>query len=166
MIRLYPGVIYGPGEFTEGNLVGRLVRDHLAGRLPGVIGADRIWSCAYVGDVARGYVEALERGRAGSRYQLGGENVPQMRVFDVVRDLTGRARPWRIPYAAAGALGAIEELRARLTGAAPLPTRGAVDIFRYDWPLDSSAAGRDLDYRVTPLAEGLAATIASIRQTA
>jgi NAD+-dependent farnesol dehydrogenase len=166
MIRLYPGVVYGPGELTEGNLVGRLVRDHLARRLPGVIGADRTWSCAYVGDVARGYVEALERGRAGSQYQLGGENVPQMRVFEVLRQLTGRARPWRIPYAAADALGAIEELRARLTGAAPLLTRGAVEIFRHDWPLDSSAAARDLDYRVTPLADGIAAILASSRQPA
>ena len=136
-----------------------------ARRLPGIIGADRIWSCAYVADVARGYVEALERGRAGSQYQLGGENVPQMRIFDVVRERSGRARPWRIPYAAADALGAVEELRARLTGAAPLVTRGAVEIFRHDWPLDSGAAARDLEYRVTPLAEGLAATLASIRQT-
>ena len=165
MIRLYPGVVYGPGEITEGNLVGRLVRDHLGGRLPGIIGADRIWSCAYVADVARGYVEALERGRAGSQYQLGGENVPQMRIFDLVRERTGRARPWRIPYAAADALGAVEELRERLAGAPPLVTRGAVEIFRHDWPLDSGAAARDLEYRVTPLAEGLAATLASIRQT-
>ena len=43
---LFPGVVYGPGETTEGNLVGRLVSDHLAGRLPGLIGADRIWSYA------------------------------------------------------------------------------------------------------------------------
>ena len=166
MIRLYPGVIYGPGELTEGNLVGRLVGDHLAGRLPGIIGADRIWSCAYVSDVARGYVEALERGRAGTQYQLGGENVPQMRIFDLVREMTGRPLPWRIPYVAADALGAVEELRARCTGANPLVTRGAVTIFRHDWPLDSAAARRDLDYRVTPLADGLAATVASIRQIA
>ena len=166
LVRLYPGVVYGPGEFTEGNLVGRLVRDHLARRLPGLIGAGRIWSFAYVDDVARGYVEALERARPGARYMLGGDNVPQIRVFEIVRQLTGRALPWRIPYAAATALGGVEELRARLTGAMPLLTRGTVAILRRDWPLDSSDAIRDLDYRMTPLAEGIGCTIASIEDAA
>jgi farnesol dehydrogenase len=162
LIRLYPGVIYGPGEFTEGNLVGRLVRDHLRRRLPGVIGPRRIWSYAYVEDVARGYVEALERGRSGTQYRFGGENVPQMRVFEIVRDLTGRALPWRIPYAAAEAIGQLEELRARLTGATPLLTRRTEDIFRHDWPLDSSEAIRELAYHITPLTAGIANVIQTL----
>ena len=61
IIRVCPGVIYGPGRLTEGNLVGRQIADHLAGRLPGVVGADRIWSFAYVDDVAAGHVAALGR---------------------------------------------------------------------------------------------------------
>ena len=52
VITLVPGVIYGPGRPSEGNLVGRLVHDHLAGRLPGIVGADRIWSFTHVEDVA------------------------------------------------------------------------------------------------------------------
>jgi farnesol dehydrogenase len=155
LIRLYPGVVYGPGEMTEGNLVGRLLRDHLARRLPGVIGPKRIWSFAYVDDVARGYVEALERGRTGTQYRLGGENVPQIRVFEILRQLTGRALPWRMPYSVAGAIGTIDEWRARITGATPMLTRGTVNIFRHDWALDSSDAIRDLDYRITPLNDGI-----------
>ena len=37
---LYPGVIYGPGEMTEGNIVVRMIADHLQGRMPGIIGPD------------------------------------------------------------------------------------------------------------------------------
>jgi NAD+-dependent farnesol dehydrogenase len=162
LIRLYPGVLYGPGELTEGNLVGRLIRDHLARRLPGVIGPKRIWSYAYVDDVARGYVEALERGRIGTQYRLGGENVPQRRVFEIVREITGRSLPWRVPYTAAAVIGTVEELRARFTGALPLLTRGTVEIFRHDWALDSSEAMRDLDYRITPLADGIRRTLESL----
>ena len=44
VVTIVPGVIYGPGPDSEGNLVGRPFRDHLAGRLPGIIGADRLWS--------------------------------------------------------------------------------------------------------------------------
>ncbi|HXT32275.1 MAG TPA: NAD-dependent epimerase/dehydratase family protein, partial [Vicinamibacterales bacterium] len=34
VVTLYPGVIYGPGPATDGNLVARLMRDQITGRLP------------------------------------------------------------------------------------------------------------------------------------
>ena len=162
MVRVYPGVVYGPGTFTEGNLVGRLIADHLRRRLPGLVGPERPWSYAFVDDVAEGHCAALERGAAGARYALGGENAPQRRVFEIVRQLTGRAVPMRIPFPLADALGAMEELRVGLFGGTPLITRGAVEIFRHDWSLDSSDAVRDLGYRMTPLAEGIRRTVESI----
>jgi farnesol dehydrogenase len=163
LIRVYPGVVYGPGSFTEGNLVGRLIADHLRGRLPGLVGPEHPWSYAFVDDVAAGHCAALERGRAGGRYTLGGENAPQRRVFELVQQLTGRRPPVRIPFPVASLLGAAEELRVRLFGGMPLITRGAVEIFRHDWSLDSSEAIRDLGYAITPLADGVRRTVASIR---
>jgi farnesol dehydrogenase len=161
IVRLYPGVVYGPGKLTEGNLVGRLLADHLRGRLPGLIGADRIWSFAFVEDVAAGHVAALEHGRVGAQYRLGGENLPQMRPFELMREQTGRDLPRRIPYGVATAIGLMEEMRARVTGGMPKLTRSTVDIFRHDWPLDSHDAARDLGYTITPLREGLARTMTS-----
>jgi len=162
MVRVYPGVVYGPGSRTEGNLVGRLIADHLRRRLPGLVGPELPWSYAYVDDVAEGHCAALERGAAGDRYMLGGENAPQRRVFEIVRAITGRAMPMRIPFPVAGALGAIEEARVALFGGTPLITRGAVEIFRHDWSLDSSVAVRALGYRMTPLADGVRRTVESI----
>ena len=155
LVRLYPGVLYGPGVRSEGNLVGRLVDDHLHGRLPGVIGADRIWSCAWVDDVARAHVAAAERVVPGATYALGGENLPQMRIFEAIETITGTAQPWKIPTAAAKVLGGLEEVRARVFRGSPLVTRGAVEIFSHDWPLDSSLATRDLGYLVRPLVDGV-----------
>ena len=159
LVRLYPGVLYGPGRLTEGNLVGRLLADHFARRLPGIIGADRIWSYAYVDDVAAAYVAVLERGVTAGQFALGGENLPQMRAVEILRDETGTRLPRRIPYAIADAIGIAEEARARLSGATPKLTRRTVDIFRHDWPLDSTAASEALGYTVTPFREGLARTI-------
>ena len=122
---------------------------------PGIIGADRIWSCAWVEDVARAHVAAAEHAAPGAAYALGGENLPQMEIFAAIETMTGRRRPWRIPSVAAVALGGWEELRARVFRASPLVTRGAVEIFSHDWPLDSSAAVRDLGYSVRPLFEGI-----------
>jgi farnesol dehydrogenase len=162
LIRLYPGVVYGPGAITEGNLVGRLIRDHLRGRLPGLVGPEHPWSFAFVDDVAAAHCAALERGTDGARYVLGGENAPQSRVFEIVRQLTGRRAPRRIPFPIADALGAAEELRVALFGGTPLITRGAVEIFRHDWSLDSSEASRSIGYTVTPLDEGIRQTVAEL----
>jgi nucleoside-diphosphate-sugar epimerase len=156
LIRTYPGVLYGPGLMTDGNLLGRMLADHLAGRLPGVIGAGCVWSYAWVEDVAAAHVAAVERGRPGARYMLGGENLPQMRAYELVRDLTGRRLPRRLPTPLATFVGAVEELRASLTGRPPLLTAGTVEILTRDWPLDSSLAVQDLGYRITPLREGIA----------
>jgi farnesol dehydrogenase len=162
LIRVYPGVVYGPGSFTEGNLVGRLIADHLKHRLPGLVGPEQRWSYAYVDDVAAGHCAALERGRVGGRYALGGENAPQRRVFEILERLTGRRPPPRIPFPVAVLMGAAEELRVTLFGGTPLITRGAVEIFRHDWSLDSAAAIRDLGYTLTPLDVGVQQTLQSI----
>lgn len=162
LVRVYPGVVYGPGSFTEGNLVGRLIADHLKHRLPGLVGPEHAWSYAYVDDVAAGHCAALERGAAGARYLLGGENATQTRVFEIVRSLTGRRPPPRIPFPVATALGAAEEARVAVFGGTPLITRGAVEIFRHDWSLDSGDAIRELGYTITPLDDGIRATVASI----
>ena len=156
VISIVPGVIYGPGAATEGNLVGRLVRDHVQGRLPGIIGADRQWSFTHVDDVAAAHVAALTRGEPGQEYAAGGENAPQMRLFEVLRP---RAR---------NASAAPHSLRRRdrpgvrrgsaerpLSGRPPLLTRGTVEIFRHDWPLDSEPTIDALGYVVTPLEQGL-----------
>jgi farnesol dehydrogenase len=159
IVTVYPGVIYGPGPLTEGNLVGRQIADHLAHRLPGVIGADRLWSFSYIDDVADGHVSALESGRVGERYLLCGENAPQMRVFEILRDLVGRPLPRRIPAWAATALALVEEGRARLTRKPPLLTLGTVEVLGRDWAFDSGLAARDLGYRSRALAAGLPETI-------
>ena len=67
VVMLYPGVVYGPGDMTDGNLVVQMIADHLNGRLPGAHRpGDRLWSYAFVEDVAEGHVLALERGGRAS----------------------------------------------------------------------------------------------------
>src|SRR5829696_18039 len=49
---VYPGVIYGPGEMTEGNIVVRHVLDLVHRRLPALLGSPaRRWNYVYVDDV-------------------------------------------------------------------------------------------------------------------
>ena len=153
LVTLVPGVIYGPGTETEGNLVGRLIRDHLAGRLPGVVGAGRIWSYSYIDDVAEAHVAALSHGDVGAEYVVGGDNAPQMRIFELLQAKTGALPPRRIPAWIAYAWAWAEEMGAR-GGRPPRLTRGTVKILDVDWPLDSARTIEELSYRITPLADG------------
>lgn len=163
IVTLYPGVVYGPGDLTDGNLVVKMVLDHLRDRVPGgiMIGpGDRVWSYAYVDDVAEGHVAALERGRSGERYFLGGENVDLNGFFARLERLTGKRPPRRhIPYGVATALGYASYLWAEVTGHPPELTHEVVNVFREHWSYSSAKAERELAYVVTPLETGLARTL-------
>ncbi len=167
VVILYPGVVYGPGEMTEGNLVARMVADHLNGRLPGLVGpGDRRWSYAFVEDVAEGHALALEKGRGGDRFVLGGENATLARFFELLQEVAEVAPPRRrIPYAVASAVGRAQWLWAELTGHPPQLTHGEVGVFRQEWACDSARAASELGYEWRPLAEGLRETVRWLRAT-
>jgi dihydroflavonol-4-reductase len=136
--------------------------DHLNRRLPGTVGPERVWSFAFADDVADAHVAALTVGEPARDYIVGGVNAPQQAIFEFLRDWRQRPMPRRIPYAIAWAAGAAQELVSAITRRPPLITRGAVEIFRHDWPLKSDEAVRDLGLRITPLADGLAASLAAL----
>ena len=168
VVLLYPGVVYGPGDRTAGNIVVNMIADHLRGRFPGIIGpGDRLWSYAFVDDVAAGHVDALEKGRAGERYLLAGENVSMNDFFRLLGEASGVPAPrLHIPYAAAGALGWMLYAWAELTGMEPLLTHEVVGVFREHWSYTSAKAQRDLGYRTTPLRDGLRRTLDWLRSDA
>jgi farnesol dehydrogenase len=165
IVLLYPGAIYGPGEMTEGNYIAKMIADHLKGRFPGYLGAgDRLLSYSFVEDVAAGHLAALEKGRKGERYFLGGDNETQVRMMETASRLAGVAPPkLHVPFAAASALGALLLLWAELTGHPPLLTPAVVSTFKEHWAYSSAKAERELGYRITPLEEGLRRTIDWLR---
>jgi farnesol dehydrogenase len=165
VVILYPGVVYGPGDRTDGNIVVQMVADHLEGRFPGIVGpGDRLWSYAFVDDVAAGHAAALDRAAPGSRYFLAGENVDMNTLFAIVAEVSGTPPPARhIPYGAASALGYALYLWAELTGLPPKLTHEVVGVFREHWAYSSARAERDLGYRPTPLRDGLRRTVEWLR---
>lgn len=164
---VYPAVIYGPGEMTEGNLVMRHLLDLVHRRLPALLGTPgRRWCYVYVDDVARGIGQVLERAPAGARYVLGGENVTLADFYGVVEELSGVPVPRRrLPDGLAKTLGAAQKAWARLRGSTPALTPDLVEVYRHDWAYSSAHAAADLGYSHRRLREGLAASLAWLRET-
>jgi len=162
---VYPGVIYGPGELTEGNLVVRHLLDLAHRRLPALLGRpERRWNYAYVDDVADGIVRVLERAPAGARYVLGGENVTSAEFYRLVAELGGLAVPRRrMPDGIAKLVGAAMKVAARWSGGTPRLTPDLVEIYRHDWAYDSARAIRELGYRPRTLRAGLESTFRWLR---
>ncbi|MGE0639591.1 MAG: NAD-dependent epimerase/dehydratase family protein [Thermoanaerobaculia bacterium] len=166
LVVAYPGVIYGPGELTEGNIVVRHLLDLAGGKLPALLGRpERRWSYVFVDDVAAGLVAALERAPVGGRYVLGGENVTQAAFYALVDELGGiRSPARRMPDGVARLAGAAMKGWAALRGTVPQLTPDLVEIYRHDWAYDSSRAVRELGYAPRSLRDGLGETLDWLRE--
>jgi NAD+-dependent farnesol dehydrogenase len=161
VIVMFPGVIYGPGPKTEGNLVGGMIDQYLTGKFPGILGSgEQRWSFAYITDVVKAHLTALEKGKLGEEYMLGGDNRSLNDFFRVLADFTHVRHPVRhLPFAVGKFVGTLEQARARAFGHSPRLTPGVVEVFKHDWVYSSAKAIRDLGYWVAPLEEGLLKTL-------
>jgi dihydroflavonol-4-reductase len=108
-----------------------------------------------VRDVARGHVLALERGRAGERYLLGGIDVTLAEAFALIARAAGRRPPrLQLPY------GAVL-LLARLG----LANRHEVTLARLPAWFSSAKAERELGYRASPIEPALERAVADLRRS-
>jgi farnesol dehydrogenase len=165
---VYPGVTYGPGELTEGNIVVRHILDLEAGKLPALLGRpERRWNYVFVEDVADGIARALESGPPGRRFVLGGENVTQAEFYRLIGELTGARIPSRrMPDAVAKLAGGAMRSWAQLTRGVPQLTPDLVEIYKHDWSLSSTKAEREIGYRPRSLRAGMTETVAWLKTLA
>ncbi|MEZ5421414.1 MAG: NAD-dependent epimerase/dehydratase family protein, partial [Vicinamibacterales bacterium] len=78
LVIVQPGVVYGPGDASA---IRDVFVDHLRRRLPFVpTGSAYCWG--HVDDIAHAHIEAMERGRVGESYIIGG---PAHTLRDAVR---------------------------------------------------------------------------------
>jgi NAD+-dependent farnesol dehydrogenase len=161
VIVTFPGVIYGPGPRTDGNLVGGMIDQYLAGEFPGILGSGgQRWSFAFIANVVNAHLAALEKGKVADEYLLAGDNRSLNDFFRILADFAHVHRPIRhLPFAVGKLAGLTEVLRARVFDHPPQLTPGVVEIFKHDWVYSSAKAIRDLGYGVAPLEEGLMKTL-------
>jgi dihydroflavonol-4-reductase len=127
---------------------GRMVAGVARGKVRGYLAGTGL-NVVDVRDVAIGHALALEQGRAGARYLLGGTNIPLRELFAQIAELAGRRHPRvRVPYAAA-----------RAAAAAHLVNRNEVRLARLPMYFSSAKAERELGYRARPIDAALAQAV-------
>ena len=155
-----PTRVYGPGHLTEGNALARLIDDYDRGKVPVLLNRGvNVGNYVLVDDVAEGHILAMEKGRVGQRYILGGENVSLKEFFRTIDRVSGR-RHFQLPLWKIVPLlfAYLQKKRAEWLNIYPRITPGWVRTFSVDGAYSCDKARRELGYRPTPLAEGIRIT--------
>ena len=88
---------------------GRIIVDFLKKKFPAYV--DTGLNLVDADQCARGHVAALEKGRSGQRYILGGENLTLKQILDKLAAITGLPSPKvRVPYAMALLTGVVDQV--------------------------------------------------------
>ncbi len=152
-----PSTPVGPRDIKP-TPTGKMIRDAAAGKMPAFV--DTGLNIVHVDDVAEGHVLALEHGRIGEVYILGGEDFSLGEVFGMACAAAGRKPPTlRLPIAPLIPLALACEALARF-GIEPLVTRETLAMARKKMFFSSAKAKRELGYAPRPAREAITDAVA------
>jgi nucleoside-diphosphate-sugar epimerase len=156
-----PTRIFGPGLMNESNSVTIMIQMYLKGKMRTILGnGNGLGNYGFVDDVVKGHILAMEKGRVGERYILGGENISYNNFFRAINEVSGKKFfIFRIPYALALAFGKVEEIKAKLFNTYPLITPDWVRTFAIDWEYSNKKAETELGYKFMSFRDAIKITI-------
>ena len=130
---------------------GRIVVDFLKKKFPAYV--DTGLNLVDVAECAQGHIAALEKGRSGERYILGGENLTLKQILDRLADITGLPSPKiEVPYVVALATGVVDQVvTGYIRNREPRATIDAVRMGRKKMFVSSGKAEQDLGWKTVPV---------------
>jgi dihydroflavonol-4-reductase len=162
VVTLCPTVVFGPGDVkpTSGTILLALARGLLPAYVEGRI------NIADGRDVADAHVVALERGRPGERYILGGHNTTTGAALTLAARLANVPAPRvRLPADLALLAGKLGEVAAlALPGRPFLPFSEAIEMIRHGQHYDCAKAQRELGLASRPIEATLRDSLAWFRE--
>ncbi|MEZ4458515.1 MAG: NAD-dependent epimerase/dehydratase family protein [bacterium] len=157
IVTVNPAEVYGPndtGNVTCGTLI------DFAKSWPVLVSKGGT-AVTHVDDVANGIVRALEKGKTGERYVLGGDNLTIEELARLTLDVLGKKAP--VITMPTGALKALTA--AAVAVRAPLPYNPLVIPYAtLYWLFDNTKAKHELGVDFRPARETLASTLAWLKE--
>lgn len=156
-----PSRVYGEGPVTGSNTVGKMVNGYLRGRWRVIPGNGRaVANYVFLDDVVQGHIAAMEKGKSGEKYILGGEDVSFNAFFCEVKSASGK--DYKLVHLSQKLIryySQFEKIKADLTGLAPKILPAIVDRLNCDQKYSSDKAVRELGYSITPFKTGMQRTV-------
>ncbi len=151
-----PGLTYGPRDTSALQVT---IVQYLQRQLP-VIPQQSAYCWAHVDDTARAHVLAMEKGKPGQTYIIGGPMHTIVDGIKIAEQITGvpapRAAPAGMFKAMSVVMGLVEKLLPVPEAYTRESLRGSAGVTYIG---DNSKARRELGYNPRPLREGLAETL-------
>jgi nucleoside-diphosphate-sugar epimerase len=156
-----PSRVFGPGPLNTSNSTTKMIAGYVQGNwriIPG--DGQKIGNYVFIDDVVYGHLLAAQKGRAGERYILGGDNLSFDEFFLKIGKVAGRRRSMvHLPLIIMKTGARLMELQNKLTGIPPLITAPWVKKYLNHWSLSSGKAVRELGYTITPFETGVKKTL-------
>jgi farnesol dehydrogenase len=166
IVIVHPTRVYGPGLLSKSNAVTFMIKQYINGNwriIPG--NGKRIGNYAYIDDIVNGHILAMQNGRSGEQYLIGGEDASYEYFFKLLRTISENKHTLiKIPVSLLIGFSSIQATLARMVGKAPLLPPKWVKKYLYDWSVNSTKAINELGYQITPLNEGLKKTLEWLKQ--
>jgi len=145
---------------------GRIVVDFLKGKFPAYV--ETGLNLVDVRECALGHVEALEKGKSGERYILGGENLTLKQILDKLGAISGLPSPKvKLPYFVAYAAGLVDQtVSGRWLHREPRATVETVRMGKKKMWASSGKAERELGWKILPADNALRRAVEWFRANA
>jgi dihydroflavonol-4-reductase len=156
-----PSTPIGPRD-ARPTPTGRIIVEAANGRMPAFL--DSGLNLVHVDDVAAGHLAAMDRGRIGERYILGGQDVALGTMLAAIAERVGRKPPTiTIPRRPLFPLAYANEALARITGKEPFLTVDSLRMAKHHMFFTSAKAEAELGYGARPWQEAVDDAIAWFR---
>jgi dihydroflavonol-4-reductase len=152
-----PSTPVGPRDIKP-TPTGRIVINALNGMIPAYVNTGL--NVVHVDDVATGHLLALEQGKVGERYILGGTDMELREILAAIAKIAGHSPPKiKLPIKALYPVAYCMELTARYTGREPMLTRDSLEMAKKKMYFSSAKAEKELGYTFRPAEEAIADAI-------
>ena len=165
VIIVSPAKVFGPGHVSHSLMMNAMISSFLKKRITFVPSPGTFCvGFASVDDIVTGHILAMEKGRAGEVYILGGTNISHFEFFNRLRTLSSvRGRIVMLPKTIVKAWAYIQTLSYRFWGTPVMLTPVSVDHLFSHYIFSSDKAIRELGYSITPMDDVLRQTILYLR---
>jgi nucleoside-diphosphate-sugar epimerase len=160
-VMVCPTRVYGPGLIKESNSTTRMIQLYIKGRWRIIPGSGKnIGNYVYIDDVVKGHMLAMEKGLAGEKYILGGENISYSGFFKTLKKVSQKdSALFKLPLSIMLFLSFLMKCLAEWFNIYPLITPKMVKKLTCDWVVSSDKAVRELGYSPLSLEKGIKKTV-------